>query len=116
MSATPPPRPRIRPAQSLLSNSAPYILEPIPSEQGTLQVTWIPELDSHGLFVTSNSDTKAVALLATHHNGYSCHALAKLIAKGDWARAIKQAEYIRQCGGLTTHFELPAPMQPRTEH
>jgi hypothetical protein len=38
-------------------------------------------------------------LLATHHNGYSCYALAKRIISGDMEHAAQQLEYIRDCGG-----------------
>lgn len=90
-------RPPIAPARPVLPNSAPHILKPIAVEGGALQVVWLPELDAHGLFFKREGDA---TVLATHNNGYSCHALAERLVKGDWTRIVQQADYIRDCGGM----------------
>jgi hypothetical protein len=81
---------------SVLSNSSPEILKPMPCKAGTLQVRWIDDDAGHGLFITFAQGT---SLLATHDNGYSCHELAKRIAAGNYDRAVQQANYIMDCGG-----------------
>ena len=50
--------------------------------------------DTHGLFA-ENGD-----LIASHPNGFSCHALAIRIR--DNSEALAQADYIVRCGGLIT--------------
>lgn len=91
----------IPPRRSLLANSSPEILKSLECEDGTLQVVWIPQIDSHGLFFTHHRDM-GTHLLGTHHNGYSCRALAERIAAGDHQRAVAQLEFLKQCGGTAT--------------
>jgi hypothetical protein len=88
----------IPPIHSLLPNSAPHILNPISvGEERTLQVIWLPNVDAHGLFYFWG---KGAAILAMHHNGYSCHSLAERLVAGDWDKIINQVNYIRNCGGM----------------
>ncbi len=88
---------------SLLSSSDPRILLPIECPFGSLQVRALPDLDTHGLFLTRTAGT---ILLATHPNGYSCRALAERMAAGSGERVTDQAEYIRHCGGTAIGIEL----------
>jgi hypothetical protein len=84
---------------SLLPSSDPSILKPINTPVGALQVRAIPEEDTHGLF-----DVASGELIAEHANGYSCHALADYISKGNGPRAREQAIFIIACGGKVTGF------------
>lgn len=88
-------------ARSILPNSSPEILQPIKSAHGSLQVVWLEAIDAHGLFFQHDRDGSA-SLLATHHNGFSCHTLAVRIAAGERERVEDQVEYIRRCGGTAT--------------
>lgn len=87
---------------SLLPSSAPHILQPMVLPFGTLQVRALPDLDTHGLFLKHDMGE---TLIATHPNGYSCHALAERMATGDVDRIRSQAEYIQDCGGTTRHHD-----------
>lgn len=83
---------------SILPSSEPRILQPMQGVHGTLQVRPMPELDTHGLYLDN-------LLLATHSNGFSCHALAERIlaaweGKREPAYALEQFDYILRCGGL----------------
>lgn len=91
----------IPPRRSVLPNSAPHILNPISAGDGkTLQVVWLEEIDAHGLFYFHDEEEALLTtLLATHHNGYSCHNLAERIVKGDMERIINQVNFIRECHG-----------------
>ena len=108
--------PKVTRSRSVLPNSAPHILKPIQANHGTLQVGWIEEINAHGLFYTYD-ETGSTCLLATHHNGHAVHRLAERLTNGgDYAKAQKQAEYIRDCGGMTTgedafksFFNTPTP-------
>jgi len=81
---------------SLLPNSAPHILLPMEGKGGTFQVVWWAEADTHALLFTKGDNTR---LIATHHNGYSCHALAERIISKDLESATTQLVFIRDCGG-----------------
>lgn len=85
------------PTSSLLGNSSPEILKPIQIPAGTLQVAWIEQIDAHGLFLT---DEHGTSVIAAHHNGFSCYALARCIRDKDEDRALRQLQFIRDCGGL----------------
>jgi hypothetical protein len=76
-------------SQSLLPNSNSAILMPM---AGGLQVRWHEELDSHVLYHGENR-------VAAHHNGFSCHELAKRMLAGDTERTLAQFDYITACGG-----------------
>ncbi len=75
--------------QSLLPNSSPRILKPMANG---FQVVWDEAADHHVL--QHNGEP-----IAAHHNGYSCHELAKRILTGNTARALDQFDYIKACGG-----------------
>ena len=84
---------------SLLPSSEPLILQRMEGPHGALQVRPLPELDTYGLFFGDG------LLLATHPNGYSCHALAERILAAwsgvrDVAYVLAQFDYILACGGL----------------
>lgn len=83
---------------SVLASNCKQVLEPIKCPAGTLQVRVMIDLDSHVLVITHEAGTSTIA---EHPNGYSCHVLAQHIAAGDADKAVKQAEHIRQCGGMT---------------
>lgn len=89
--------------KSILPNSDTTILKPLEGKHGVFQVKWISELDTHGLFFSSGTYNSVIAM---HHNGYSCHALAKRIIEV-WQLskpeqyAIDQYKYINACGGMT---------------
>lgn len=83
---------------SLLPSNEPRILQPLAGAYGTLQVRALPERDTHSLYFNET------LCLASHPNGYSCHALAERILavwRGDWtvAHAMAQFDYIIACGG-----------------
>lgn len=84
--------------RSLLANSSPEILKPIPGCDGVFQVVWIDQINTHGLFY-QHKCAEGAQILATHHNGYSCDALAERIIKGDSQRALEQLDFIADCGG-----------------
>ncbi len=67
-----------------------------------MQVRWVEQIDEHALFLTRG---ESEIVLATHHNGYSCHALAERMIKGEIGRSEAQAQYIGECGGLTQTIE-----------
>jgi hypothetical protein len=84
--------------RSILPNSSPDVLRAITGKHGTLCVKWVGELDSHVLYFNASP-------IASHHNGYSCRALADRIhaaweGRASTDRAIEQAEYIQRCGGM----------------
>lgn len=81
---------------SILPSSDSQILQPMRFGARVLQVHPIMEADTHGLFLET---PHGPSLLATHPNGYSCHALAKRMVEGDAQRVKEQAEYILACGG-----------------
>lgn len=87
---------------SLLPSSAPHILQPMVLPFGVLQVRVLPDLDTHGLFLKHE---EGETLIATHPNGYSCHALAERMAAGDVDRIRDQADYIQLCGGTTCRLD-----------
>lgn len=66
--------------------------------EGGFRVQWHEELDTHVLY---RGDQR----IAGHHNGFSCHELAKRILAGDPARAVAQFDYIKACGG--DHYITP---------
>lgn len=82
--------------RTLLPNSSPEILLPMEGKGGIFQVVWIDNCDTHALLFIVDEMPQ---LLATHHNGYSCHALAKRICTESLERATQQLEFIRACGG-----------------
>jgi hypothetical protein len=90
---------------SILPSSDARILQPQKGAYGTLQVRAMPELDTHGLFLSDGQHYNAEQLLAMHPNGYSCHALANRILaawSGDRnvSYAMEQFDYILTCGGM----------------
>jgi hypothetical protein len=78
---------------SLFPSNSTEILKPFPSPAGPLQVRTLVDEDTHGLFLGE-------VLLAKHPNGFSCHALGKLLLKGGNSKP--QADYIVACGGSVT--------------
>lgn len=86
---------------SLLPSNETRILQPVKTSFGTLQVRVIAELDAHGLF---HKHANGESLLATHPNGYSCHALLKRMAAREIDRAVEQVKYILDCGGTARHM------------
>jgi len=78
-----------RGTRSILPNSNSAILAPMAYG---LQVRWHEELDSHVLYHGEQR-------VAGHHNGFSCHELAKRILSGNAERATAQFDYITACGG-----------------
>lgn len=82
---------------SLLPSSDSRILQAVKTPFGTLQVRAIVDLDTHGLFLDGS-------LLASHPNGYSCHALLERMAKREIDRAVEQVKYILDCGGTARHL------------
>lgn len=87
---------------SLLPSNEPRILKPVQTPFGILQVREIGELDCHGLF---HKHDAGETLLATHPNGYSCHALLERMVKGDAGRVREQVDYILACGGTARHMD-----------
>lgn len=87
---------------SLLPSNEPRILRPVETPFGTLQVRAIAELDTHGLF---HRHARGESLLATHGNGYSCHALLERMVARDDAKIVAQVEYILDCGGTARHVQ-----------
>lgn len=88
---------------SLFSSSSPEIFNPLPFTSrlwpGVLQVSPDEANDTHHLMlVNGNSWT----ILASHPNGFSCHALARHISKGDADSAVRQLVYIIACGGTAS--------------
>lgn len=86
---------------SLLPSNEPHILQAVQTPFGTLQVRVIAELDTHGLF---HKHKAGESLLATHPNGYSCHALLERMAAREIDRAVEQVKYILDCGGTARHM------------
>ena len=78
---------KVTPAQSILTNSSPEILRPMPGVRGVFQVVWIAEIDSHALLYQRDGAASAW-MLASHHNDHSCHTLAKRMISGDASRAV----------------------------
>jgi hypothetical protein len=86
---------------SILPSSNPQILQPLKFSGGELQVRANLDRDTHELWFTAGEQSRKIA---SHPNGYSCHALAKRIAGETRVRAVDQAQYIIDCGG-TADFE-----------
>lgn len=84
--------------RSILPNSDPEILKPMACG---FQVRWHDELDMHVLYHGEQR-------VAGHHNGYSCHELAKRILSGSAERAMAQFSFITACGGK--HYATDADM------
>lgn len=82
---------------SILASSCEQILGPMPFGGRVLQVVPDYEKDTHHLTLNG-------ATIASHSNGYSCHALAERMIAGDAKRIEEQAKYIVDCGG-TADFE-----------
>lgn len=87
---------------SILPSSEPRILRPVDTPFGALQVCVIAELDTHGLFLKHDHGE---TLLATHGNGYSCWELLVCMAAGRVDDALRQAQYILDCGGTARHLD-----------
>lgn len=81
---------------SILANSSPKILKPIGTTFGVLQVRWMDKLDTHQLVLIVNGKE---TVIASHHNGFSCHSLAERMEAGNQAAIKDQADYIVCCGG-----------------
>lgn len=82
---------------SILASSCPQILQSMPFKDGRLRVVPDYEADTHHLQLNGQT-------IASHPNGYSCHALAERMIAGDTKRIQDQAEYIVACGG-ESNFE-----------
>jgi len=89
---------------AIFSSSSPEILNPISFQDGVLQVVADEQADTHHLcYICGDSST----VLASHPNGFSCHALAKRLVnysanppdKSARLSYLEQAEYIILCGG-----------------
>jgi hypothetical protein len=91
---------QITKARALLGNSSAEILKPLQGAGGTFQIVWIEQIDAHALLYQRDQSEGAV-MLATHHNGFSCHALAERIIAGNRERALSQLEFIARCGGTS---------------
>ena len=102
----------MRPA-SVLPNSSPEILRAMQTQSGVLRVRWVDADDSHALFYTSSDGE---TLLASHHNGFSCYALAKRLISGDRKSAAEQAEYIVACGGRVPSLHAVLALVPGGTH
>jgi hypothetical protein len=87
---------------SLLPSNEPRILQPMATPFGVLQVRVIAEIDTHGLF---HKHAAGESLLATHPNGYSCHALLERMVKRDDASVCQQVQYILDCGGTARDMQ-----------
>lgn len=87
---------------SLLPSNEPRILQPVETSFGTLQVRTIAGLDTHGLF---HRYAAGESLLATHPNGYSCHALLERMAAKNVSAVRDQVQYILNCGGTARHID-----------
>lgn len=98
---------QVTPSKSILPNSSPEILRPMPGCGGVFQVVWVSEIDSHALLYQRDGNASA-RTLATHHNGHSCRALAERMISRESSRAVDQMEYIRQCGGMAASAETIA--------
>lgn len=91
---------------SLLPSSGPLTYRDKVGKFGTFQTRALPDLGTHGLFYARSAGDFAgqFSLVAMHPNGYSCDDLAaRIIAAwetGDADRAMAQAHYILDCGGL----------------
>jgi len=96
---------KITKARSLLPNSSPEILKPMPGAGGVLQVIWIEQIDAHGLFYQRDG-AESACLVATHHNGHSCRALAERIIQGDQKLVLDQLDYIQRCGGTASNAQF----------
>lgn len=66
----------------------------MPFRGGVLLVVPDYEADTHRL--THNGK-----VIASHANGYSCHALAERMIAGNAQRVNEQAQYIVACGGTS---------------
>lgn len=95
---------------SILPSGSPEVYKEKVGKFGAFQTRPMPELDTHGLFYARNTGDFAdkFILVAMHSNGHSCNELAKRIIEA-WKtgksekidRAMEQAQYILDCGGLT---------------
>lgn len=65
---------------------------------GDLKVVRDEPADTHRLM-------RGDKIVASHPNGFSCHALLERMASGNRAKATEQAQYIVDCGG-TADFTL----------
>lgn len=92
--------PQIMPSRSILPNSSPEILRPMLGCGGVFQVIWVEALDVHALLYERNGAKHGAVTLACHNNGHSCRALAERMISGPVERALEQAEFIRDCGGM----------------
>ena len=92
---------------SLLPSSDPRILAPIKCKAGQLQVVPCEDADTYALVLTTDQYT---ATLATHPNGYSCHALAERLLAGDRKRTDEQIKYIIACRGTAQDPERIAEL------
>jgi hypothetical protein len=97
----------ITPARPILPNSSLEVLRERQFPHGKLQVSWIAQLDAHGLFFTHSHGT---SLLASHNNGHSCANLADRICTGDPAKAEEQRGYIADCGGVVCSHKYLASL------
>lgn len=77
---------------SILPSSCPEIIKPMPFNGKVLQVAPDYGQDTHHLTLDGKT-------IASHPNGYSCHALAERMIAGDVKRIRAQAQYIVDCGG-----------------
>lgn len=82
---------------SILPSSCPEIMQPIRVDGCELRVVEDPLHDTHHLVRTKAG---RAAVIASHQNGYSCHALAVRMASGNSESVADQAEYICRCGGM----------------
>lgn len=87
-----------------LPNSAHYILVPMVGCKGIFRVEWNASFDTHTLSFTKESESPV--LIATHHNGFSCHELALRMIGGDMTKVNEQREYILACGGMVSTYTL----------
>ena len=94
---------KITPEESVLPNSSPEVLQPLPGCGGIFQVVWMSQLGAHALLFQDSRSY--VTLLATHHNGHSCRELASRMVARETGRAVEQLEYIQRCGGTARSSE-----------
>lgn len=87
---------------SLLPSNSAEILKAIPCSFGQLQVQIKGENETHALVLTQGDKE---TIIASHPNGFSCHALAKRMVNETPERIKEQLEYIVRCGGSSLSIE-----------
>jgi hypothetical protein len=79
-----------------LPSSSPEILTEFVTSFGVLQTRAL--LNGQGFALVLTADGKETEI-ASHANGFSCHALSERMARRDSLSVAEQAEFIVRCGG-----------------